>query len=89
MQKFTEISEILLLEKKMVIQIQKVDAKGSIRGIIERLTSKSRSVFLDSVIVEAGEVGIGESYVKQAIQQLKEENFVEEVFNSKLLRRIA
>lgn len=69
--------------------MQKIDLKGSVKGIIERMTDKTNSVFLEKVYLEAGELGIGESYVRQALQQLKEEQFVEEVFNSRLLRRLA
>ena len=54
------------------------DTKASIRGIIEKLTSESRSVFSEKVYYIAGEMGLGEMIVKDCLQQLMDENFISE-----------
>jgi len=69
--------------------LTRVDLKGSIKSIIERMTQNSPSVFLEQLYLEAGEHGIGENYVNQAVQELIAENFVEEAFNNRVLKRLS
>ncbi len=54
------------------------DTKTSIRGIIEKLTLESKSVFSEKVYYVAAEMGLGEMIVKDCLQQLMDENFISE-----------
>jgi len=63
------------------------DTKTSIRGIIEKLTLESRSVFSEKVYHVAAEMGLGEMIVKDCLQQLLEENFISEPMQG-VLRRV-
>ena len=63
------------------------DTKSSIRGIIEKLTLESRSVFSEKVYHVAAELGFGEMIVKDCLQQLLEENFISEPMQG-VLRRV-
>ena len=63
------------------------DIKTSIRGIIEKLTLESRSVFSEKVYCVAAELGLGEMIVKDCLQQLMEENFISEPMQG-VLRRV-
>ncbi len=54
------------------------DFKETVKGIISKLTKNSSSVFSDKVFFEAGEIGIGETYVHESLKVLKEENFIKE-----------
>ncbi|MBI5797491.1 hypothetical protein HZA98_01145 [Candidatus Woesearchaeota archaeon] len=63
------------------------DTKTSIRGIIEKLTCETRSVFAEKVFYIAGEMGIGEMIVKDCLSQLMEERFIVEPMQG-VLRRV-
>ena len=63
--------------------------KGSVKSIIERLTKENATIFSEKLFLEAGEMGIGETYVRKALQELQEEKYVEQVFNSKVIKRLA
>ena len=63
------------------------DTKTSIRGIIDKLTKESRSVFSEKVFYIAGEMGIGEMIVQDCLQQLMEENYITEPMQG-VLRRL-
>ncbi|MBI4447692.1 hypothetical protein HY643_01810 [Candidatus Woesearchaeota archaeon] len=54
----------------MVMPTQKV------REIIEKLTKERESVLSEKVFFEAGELGIGETFVQKTIDELKEKNFL-------------
>lgn len=75
---------ILFLEKE-VVGLTK-DTKASIRGIIEKLTSESRSVFSEKVYYVAAEMGLGEMIVRDCIQQLLDEKFISEPMQGVLKR---
>ncbi len=53
-----------------------MDTKTSVKGIIDKLTSDTRSTFSEKVFCLAGEFGIGEAIVQDCLNQLKEENFI-------------
>ena len=63
------------------------DTKTSIRGIIEKLTMESKSVFSEKVYYVAAEMGLGEMIVQDCLQQLIQENFISEPMQG-LLRRV-
>lgn len=63
------------------------DTKTSIRGIIEKLTLESRSVFSEKVFYVAAEMGLGEMIVQDCLQQLIQENFISEPMQG-VLRRV-
>lgn len=63
------------------------DTKTSIRGIIEKLTLDTRSIFSHKVFDIAAEMGLGEMIVKDCLQQLMEEKFISEPMQG-VLRRI-
>jgi len=62
------------------------DTKISIRGIIEKLTLESRSVFSEKVYYVAAEMGLGEMIVQDCLQQLIQENFISEPMQGVLKR---
>ncbi len=62
------------------------DTKTSIRGIIEKLTLESRSVFSEKVYYVAAEMGLGEMIVQDCLQQLIQENFISEPMHGVLQR---
>ncbi len=62
------------------------DTKTSIRGIIEKLTLESRSVFSEKVYYVAAEMGLGEMIVQDCLQQLIQENFISEPMQGVLKR---
>ncbi|MDD4878607.1 MAG: hypothetical protein PHO02_06265 [Candidatus Nanoarchaeia archaeon] len=63
--------------------------KFMVKTIISRLTQNSPSVFYEQVFYEAGDVGIGDSAVKNVISELKKENYLEEFLEQGVLRRLA
>jgi len=63
------------------------DFKGSIRGIIERLTVGGHSIFSEKVFYLAAELGIGDRLVQECLQQLIDERFVMEPVAG-VLRRV-
>lgn len=52
------------------------NSKDKLKGIIERLTTGKKSVFMETILFEAGEAGIGESLVEEGMNQLIAENFI-------------
>ncbi|MEK6864592.1 MAG: hypothetical protein AABX27_04815 [Nanoarchaeota archaeon] len=62
--------------------------KFMVKTIISRLTQNSPSVFYDRVFYEAGDVGIGDSAVKEVITELKKENYLEDFLEQGFLRRL-
>lgn len=60
----------------MYIGVVIVDTKTSVKTIINKLTSDSKSTFSEKVYHLAGEFGIGEAIVQDCLNQLKEENFI-------------
>lgn len=47
-----------------------------IKQIIDRLTQNTKSIFVEKLIFEAGEFGIGELSVNEAVSQLIEQNYL-------------
>jgi len=68
--------------------MENVDVKCVVKSIIERLTHDTKSIFSERIFLEAGELGIGESYVRQALEKLKEERYLESFFDDRLIRRL-
>ena len=52
------------------------NSKDKLKGIIERLTTGKKSIFMETILFEAGEAGIGESLVEEGLKQLIAENFI-------------
>ena len=71
--------------KKEVVVVMK-DTKASIRGIIEKLTMETKSVFSHKVFDIAAEMGLGEIIVRDCLQKLVEENFISEPMHGVLKR---
>jgi hypothetical protein len=63
------------------------DTKTSIKGIIEKLTTETTSVFSIKVFNLAADLGIGEMLVQSSIHELMEENFIREPVRG-VLRRV-
>ncbi|MBI5871951.1 hypothetical protein HZB88_02600 [archaeon] len=55
-----------------------MQAKEHVKNIIERLTSAKPIILAEKVFFVAGEFGIGENLVQEAIKELAEENFLAE-----------
>lgn len=55
-----------------------MDAKVSVKVIIDRLTLDVKSVFSEKVFNIAAEMGLGEYIVQDCLQQLMEENYINE-----------
>ena len=55
-----------------------MDAKVSVKVIIDKLTLDSRSVFSEKVYNIAAEMGLGECIVQDCLQQLMVENYIVE-----------
>ena len=53
-----------------------MDAKVSVKVIIDKLTLDSRSVFSEKVYNIAAEMGLGEYIVQDCLQQLMAENYI-------------
>jgi len=47
-----------------------------IKNIIKKLTQRTNSILTETLIFEAGEFGIGEQQVYEALGRLKEENYI-------------
>ncbi len=54
------------------------DFKEIVKKIIDRLTENTASTFTEQVLHLAGESGIGESHVNEAIKDLINENYLDE-----------
>lgn len=54
------------------------DFKDMVKNIIERLTQDTASTFTEQVLHMAGESGIGEGHVNEAIQDLINEHYLDE-----------
>lgn len=70
------------------MQGREEQVKHMVKTIVNRLTQSSPSVFYEKVFYEAGEIGIGDSAVRQVINQLKQENYLEEFLEQGVLRRL-
>ncbi len=63
------------------------DTKASIKGIIEKLTTNTRSVFSEKVFNLAADLGIGEMLVSDSLNELMEEQYIAEPVRG-VLRRV-
>ena len=50
----------------------------TIKNLIDKLTQKSGSIFTMDLIFEAGEFGIGEQQVYHALDELKEQKYIDQ-----------
>ncbi len=62
------------------------EVKSSIKTIIEKLTTETKSVFSDKVFNLAADIGIGEILVQDSLNELMEENFIAEPMRGVLKR---
>ncbi len=52
--------------------------KDKVKGIIEKLTEDTNSVFSQKIYDLAAEFGIGEGHVKSSLQELEEDKYITE-----------
>ncbi len=69
--------------------MQMDNLKSTVKSIIDKLTVNTNSVFSEKLYLEAGELGIGEVYVRKALDELQQDKSVEEVFNGKVIRNLS
>ena len=62
--------------------------KEKLKGIIEKMTQTTKSVFSEKVFLEAGEMGIGEMHVRKMIDELMEEDYIMQPMRGVLKRKI-
>ncbi len=53
-----------------------MDAKVSVKVIVDKLTLETKSIFSEKVYNIAAEMGLGECIVQDCLQQLMAENYI-------------
>ncbi|MDP3919116.1 MAG: hypothetical protein Q8Q35_04420 [Nanoarchaeota archaeon] len=63
------------------------DTKTTIKDIIEKLTTETKSILAEKVFNIAAERGIGDMLVRDCLNQLSEENFITQPIHGILCRK--